>query len=376
MTTHTAPALGMLKPVGQNGLTLILETWQPMLKVPDRYTMDRFDRVMSKNRGVSREALLEQMRCLAYNDFPGNSFSLNDISTTDRLLEIETAWVAGQATSELDTLFWQACYERHHNSLVFAAREKYLFLAADTESIQLERAAESRMNAKAEKAKTAARQAEVDKENALLDSMNDVGLDLSFHNVLEQALMADPACYDPKDPRNAPTPIHPKSTFLAPAPRPKLTPAGFRRPGGSARVKKLTVREYFRDYTDARGKRKRPSDAKDQPNAKRSRYDYVRTALTDKTNVGNAFLKADDVQDPFLRHLMNRPYQGSGNKAKARSFSVAGTRLDRPPSRAVQRMTMRSSVATRPARPLVQEMQELKIAVEVEEEEEEAEEEL
>ncbi|KAI9771048.1 MAG: hypothetical protein M1835_006471 [Candelina submexicana] len=356
MTTHTAPALGMAKPVGRNGLTLILETWQPMLKVPDRYTMDRFDGVMSKNRGVSREALLEQMRCLAYNDFPGNSFSLNDISTTDRLFEIETAW-------------------RHHNSLVFAAREKYLFLAADTESIKLEKAADSRMNAKAEKAKTAARQAEVDKENALLDSMNDVGLEESFHNVLEQALMADPACYDPNDPRNAPTPIHPTSTFLAPAPRPKLTAAGFRRPGGSARIKKLSVREYFRDYTDASGKRKRPSDAKDQPNAKRSRYDYVRTALTDKTNVENAFLKANDVEDPFLRHLLNRPYQGPDNKAKARSFSVDGTRLGRPSSRAVQRMTMRSSVATRPARPLVQQMRELNVADEVEEEEE-AEEEL
>ncbi|KAI9714143.1 MAG: hypothetical protein M1812_006471 [Candelaria pacifica] len=380
MTTRTAPLQGMAKPVGQNGLKLDLKAWTPMLKVPRRYTMDRFDHLIAKNPGASREAFLEQSRCLAFNDFPGHSFSLDVIGTVDRLLEIETAWVAGLETSELDTLFWQACYERHHDSLSFPAREKYLFLLADTEVTKLEKAAESRMNAKAEKAKTALHQAETDIENTLLDSMNEVGLESSLHNELEEALMADPACYDPNDPRNAPTPIHPTSTLLAPAPIPKPTAAGFRRPGAAARIKKMTVKEYIRDHTDGEGNKKRSPDSKHQPAPKRSRFDYVRNPLTDKTNIEDPFIKTDDVQDPFIRLLLNRSHQGpggttgSGNKPKR--FSVDGTRLDRPLSRAVQRMTARPEVVTRPPRPFVQRMQDLNIAEIYKEEEEEEEEEL
>ncbi|KAI9714144.1 MAG: hypothetical protein M1812_006472 [Candelaria pacifica] len=372
MTTRTAPLPGKAKPVGENGLKLEPGAWEPMSKVPDRYHMNRFYKNMDRCQGNSREDILEQMRNLAYNDFPTHSFSIRCLDAIDRLIDIEKTWVAGGTTSELETLFWQACYERNHDSLYFAAREKYLFAAADVEFKRKTDEVEERMRVAAEKAKEATRKKELAREEALIASMNEAELGLSFANEIEQALMDDPDCYVPSE---TPTPVAPKSIFRTPMPPPKLTADGFRRPGASARVKKLTVTDYIRDHTDGNDNRKHEVETRYEPGAKRSRMD--RTSLRDKTNAPSPFLKDDDIHDPFVRHLLNRPANLPKNNNPKR-FSVDGTRLDRPMSRATQRMTGLAASRQAQAKPLLQGIQELHVAepmlvTQVEEEESEEE---
>lgn len=311
---------------------------------------------MEKCKGSSREDVLEQMRNLAYNDFPTHSFSLDSIDATDRLKEIEKTWVAGGVTSKLETLFSQACYERHHDSLNFIAREKYLFAAADAEVRRKADEVEERLRVAAEKAKEAARKEELARENALINDMTEAELGPSLANELEQALMSDPTCYDPSE---APTPIAPTSIFRTPADRPKLTAAGFRRPGGGARVRKLTVTDYLRDYTDGNGKPKHHVGASDEQSAKRSCAG--RTPLRDTTNIPSPFLKENDIQDPFLRHLINRPAR-LPRSSNAPRTSINGIRLDRPMSRTVQRLTGLAASRQVQRGPVLRQMRDLTVA--------------
>ncbi|KAI9714145.1 MAG: hypothetical protein M1812_006473 [Candelaria pacifica] len=375
MSRPTAPARGTAKPVGQNGIELDMKAWQPWLKVPDGYEMNLVYGNAPQAKSNSREGILEQMKKLAYNDFPTYGFSLEDPTVLDRLTEIETAWVNDEEVSEFDKLFWEACYERNRDSLNFAARDKYLFQSADTEFSRMSAEVQAKKDQVAQRARDAAREHEISMEKVLVGGMTDIGLDVSLHNELEAALMADPSYDDPS--KHAVTPIHPTSTFRMPAPRPKVTAHGFRRPGPSARVK-ISLSQYIANHTDGNGKRKghelpETELASAEPAFKHSRMD--RTTLKDKTNATSPFLKAENA-DSFVNHLLNR--QANNPKNNGPRMSTDGrTRLDRPMSRATQRMTMRSSMNTQfQSKPLVNGMQDLSVVetmqgVDEEEEEEE-----
>ncbi|TKA75387.1 hypothetical protein B0A49_06631 [Cryomyces minteri] len=144
--THR-PNMQRAKPVGRNGLPLNEPSpWQPYLDVPPPYQIARFYAQTVHEQTSERETCIRAARFLTYNEFESGSesesFSLSCASTLSRLRAVERRWAAGLPASDLETAFWNACYERHHYPARFGRRDAYLCDTVDVEIARQTRTAE------------------------------------------------------------------------------------------------------------------------------------------------------------------------------------------------------------------------------------------
>ncbi|KAL2354869.1 hypothetical protein BJ546DRAFT_949420 [Cryomyces antarcticus] len=117
---------------------------QPYLDVPPPYQIARFYAQTVHEQASERETCIRAARFLTYNEFESESesFSLSCASTLSRLRAVEQRWAAGLPASDLETAFWNACYERHHYPARFGGRDAYLCATVDVEIAQQARTAE------------------------------------------------------------------------------------------------------------------------------------------------------------------------------------------------------------------------------------------